>query len=106
MQMPEREVYIMEQVTVNRMKRTQLILLLAAFLMLFMGGCAGKADEVAGTDFAAGADMTDSGYSGEENVIVSVSKFKTAVKSGTVAMQVSGGVDIDHFGSDAWSGGR
>lgn len=96
----------MEQVTVNRMKRTQLILLLAAFLMLFMGGCAGKSDEVAGTGLAVGTGITDYGNIGEENAVISVSKLETAVKSGTVAMQVSGGVDIDHFGSEAWAGGR
>lgn len=64
----------MEQITVNRIKRAQLLLLFAA-LLLFLGGC-GKEEGSGGTG------MSD------------------------MAVPMSGGVDIDHFGSEAWSGGN
>lgn len=64
----------MEQITIERMKRTQIILLLAAFL-LFLGGC-GKED---GDSVKNLSDM---------------------------AVPMSGGVDIEHFGSEEWTGGN
>ena len=64
----------MEQITIERMKRTQIILLLAAFL-LFLGGC-GKEDG-------------------------------DSVKNlSDIAVPMSGGVDIEHFGSEEWTGGN
>lgn len=63
----------MGQITVNRIKRAQLLLLLAAFL-LFLGGCGKKEDD---------------GVTGMSDM----------------AVPMSGGVDIEHFGSEEWSGG-
>lgn len=64
----------MEQATLNRIRRAQIILLAAAFL-LFLGGCGDESGE--------------------------------GVKAiGDMAVPMSGGVDIEHFGSEEWSGGE
>ena len=99
-----------EQRIWDRVKIAQLILLAAAFL-LFLGGC-GR--EGAPADAAARTGATI--QTGTATRTEAVTKTGTATRTETTAPKpglqnadtlvfLSGGVDIENFGSAAWTGG-
>lgn len=99
-----------EQRIWDRVKIAQLILLAAAFL-LFLGGC-GREGEPAdaatrtGTTIQTGtASRTEQTTRMEATIQTETTTPKSGLPNADTLVFLSGGVDIENFGSAAWTGG-
>lgn len=93
-----------EQRIWDRVKIAQLILLAAAFL-LFLGGC-GREGVPADAAARAGATIqTGTATRTEAATRTETTAPKPGLQNADTLVFLSGGVDIENFGSAAWTGG-